>query len=306
MPDFRLDRLSNLEAIVGPTFRPTQAMQRRWQVFCQKIEEAFDSLDDRVTEIEAAMAAAAAADTKARAHMDDLPDVTIEGDYTGAIDSSQFPFTINVKRFDGTTNVSSSSTWAVTVETGDVDCSIGAATGVLTVNDASVNSLVRIESTRDGLTLRRKQAFKVELADPPNTGGTGGGTVWTDTSFNSTNSTTMAAISDELTVTVGSSGEVDLSAPLTVRTNAIAGDGTYKVWGIWQWWDGAAWTDLGSEVDSGPDCVIIDGEVNEGSLAISASKTGLVAAASEKFRLMARNDSSSATMTYSGTASAVS
>jgi len=67
VPDFRLDRLSAPEAIVGTNFRPTQAMQRRWQVFCQKIEEAFDSLDQRIADIEAAQAAADAAQADATA-----------------------------------------------------------------------------------------------------------------------------------------------------------------------------------------------------------------------------------------------
>lgn len=42
MPNFRLDRLSALESIVGPGRQPTQAMQLRWQKHCEKIEDAFD------------------------------------------------------------------------------------------------------------------------------------------------------------------------------------------------------------------------------------------------------------------------
>ena len=307
MADFRLDRLSALEAIVGSNLRPTQAMQRRWQVFCEKIEAAFDELDDRVTQLELD-----AVDARARARMDDLPAVVFTGDYTGALSADQLPLDIPVKRYDGTTNVSASSTWTATVESGDVTCSIGAATGVLNVTAIGRNSVVKIESTKDGLTLRKKQVFTISLAAPPNTGSTGG-TSWTDTTLSSFNSTTMAAVSDELIVTVGPSGQVDLSAPLTVSTAAAAPTGVFRVWGIWQWWDGAAWQDLGTEWSSAfPYCTVsqdIDAgtySVAPGSFSVPASKSGLVPAASEKFRLQARNDSGTRTMTLSGTATATS
>lgn len=56
--DFRLDRLS-------PFDHPDPRFRRLWQVFCEKIEEAFDSLDERIEDIEAAQAAAVAANAAA-------------------------------------------------------------------------------------------------------------------------------------------------------------------------------------------------------------------------------------------------
>jgi hypothetical protein len=251
--------------------------------------------------------------------MDDLPDVTITGDYTGALDAGQLPMDIAVKRFDGTTNVSASSTWTSTVLSGDVTCTIGAATGVLNVTAITTNSVVLIESTKDGLTLRKKQALNVKLSDPPNVGSSGGGgsSAWSDTTLSSTSSTTMAAISDDLNVTVGSSGTVDLSAPLYVRTTPNSTSeikASLEVYGRWQWFDSgtSTWTDLGAgETASDPDCdVQYDAESGSyflaqiGSLSVSASKTGLTPGNSEKFRLMARNITADVTMTYSGNATA--
>jgi hypothetical protein len=300
--------------IVTPGGSATQEFDRGLQKAFDQLETQITNLTQIVLDIQAAQDAADAADVKARAHMDDLLEIDFTGDYTGTLASNQLPLDIACKRYDGTTNVSSSSTWTRTVESGDVTCTIDAATGVLNITSISTDSVVRVESTRDGLTLRKKQALKVQLTDPPNTGGSGGSSSWTDTTLSSTNSTSMAAISDELTVTVGASGTVSLSAPLSVQTppnSTSAGVSPIEVYGRWQWWDGAAWQDLGAgETASNPDCdVIYDSEsgtyyVSEASLNVSASKTGLVAGASEKFRLEARANTASVTMYYSGTASA--
>lgn len=60
MPDFRLDRLSPGEA-------PSPRFQFLWQRFCEKIEEAFDELAERVTDIEDLLAATNAAQAAADA-----------------------------------------------------------------------------------------------------------------------------------------------------------------------------------------------------------------------------------------------
>lgn len=304
MADFRLDRLT-------PADEPSQRKRQLWQKAMQKIEAAFDDLADRVTQLEldAVQAAADAADAKARNRMDDLPDVTIVGDYTGTIDSSQFPIVVSAKRFDGDTDVSDQSDWTASLESGDADFDIGAASGDLTINDASIDSVILITSTKDGLPLRKKQTIPVKLGSPPNTGSPGASTSWTDTTFNSIFSATMAAVSDELTVTVGSTGNVDLSAPLTVGTASTSPAGPFPVYGIWRWWDGAAWVDLGTEVQSSPSVTVIGNPsgsftMNNGSLSVSGSKTGLTVGASEKFQLYARNSSGTRQMNLAGTASA--
>jgi hypothetical protein len=293
------------------TFATQASTGAFYNKFLSKLEAEIGAIEEAQAALAAAVAAQAAADaadTKARQRMDDLPDVTILGDYTGAIDSSQFPIEIAVKRFDGTTNVSASSTWTATVESGDASVSIGAATGILSVNSVTTRSVVRIESTKDGLTLRKKQVIPVDLASPPNTGS--GASSWTDTTLASINSTTHAPISDELTVTVGASGTVTLSAPLGFSPDSSVSLGTYKVWGKWQWWNGAAWADLAAEVQSNPDSRVYSDEgartIDSGTLSVSDSKSGLAPAASEKFRLMARNDTGTAVISFGGTATATS
>lgn len=58
MATFRLDRLSQFEA-------PNARFQLLWQRLCEKIEEAFDELAERVTDIEDLLAATQAAQTAA-------------------------------------------------------------------------------------------------------------------------------------------------------------------------------------------------------------------------------------------------
>jgi hypothetical protein len=88
--------------------------------------------------------------------------------------------------------------------------------------------------------------------------------------------------------------------------------GTFPVYGIWRWWNGASWADVGTEVQSSPDCVLdYDSETGiyffspTGSLTVNTSKTGLGVGSSQKFQLYARNSSGTRTMTFTGTASAI-
>lgn len=246
-------------------------------------------------------------------YMDDLPAVTIVGDYTGMLASGQFPMEIAVKRLQGTTNVSASSEWTAITESGDIDYTIGAATGVLTVTDIAADSVIVISSERNGQTLRKKQAFNIILSDPPNTGGSGT-TSWSDTTLSAVSSTSMTTISDELVVTVGPSGIVNLTAPTSARAtpnSTSAAASPIEIYLVWQWWDGAAWVNLGTEAASNPDySAALDPEsgtyrtTSAATLSMPGSKTGLVPAASEKFRLQGRTSVAGISMAFTGTATA--
>jgi hypothetical protein len=146
----------------------------------------------------------------------------------------------------------------------------------------------------------------------------GGGSTNTVTTYNSINSTSYAVIStSDLSVAVGASGTVNLSAVLLVRTTKDV-VGTYPVWGKWQWYNGSAWVDVGTEVESSPSCVISSVQVGDsgtstmlvetpGTLTLNSSQSGLTSGTNQKFRVAARNDASTGTrtMTFSNPANAV-
>lgn len=250
--------------------------------------------------------------TGANARMLDLAPVTIYADHAGTVNTGQLPKNIAAKRYSGDVDVTGASEWSFVVESGEVTATIGAATGILNITALTSTSVVSITSIYKNITISKKVLITKSVADAPATGGGGGGTTATDTSFVSINLASLAVISDELTVTVGSGGIVDLSANLTVTTDEVAPNGAFQVHGRWQWYDsgGAVWTDLGgSETSSAPNCRVLLEEGSyfmlTGGLTVTAQKTGLTPAVSEKFRLRARNNSGTRAMYFSGSASAV-
>lgn len=240
-----------------------------------------------------------------------LSPITITADYTGAIDpAAQLPHNALFKRYVGATDVSTTTAWSMTVLSGSITASIGAATGVVEITALGSTSEIEVTSDRDGVELTSRLLITKQIGPTP-AGGSGGGTSASDSSFATFNSTTHAAVSDELTVTVGSAGSVSLTAPLRVDTSASAPTGTFEVFGRWQWYNPgtALWEDLGAEVASDPDAVVAINYglyfITRGTLGVSDSKAGLTPTASHKFRLMARNASGTRVMSLSGTASAV-
>lgn len=284
MTSERLPRLRSGERMWNEDGTPTIKMQRFHELLCQEIEFG-------------------------RSRMDDIPDVTIAADHAGVVLAGELPRNVSAKRYFLDADVTTSATWSFTVLSGAVTATIGAATGVLNITAiGAAESEIKITSIRGGLALYRK--FLVIRANGATPSGTGGGTSADDSTLASIASATHAAISDELTVTVGTDGKATLSAPLTVKTAAASPAGTFEVFGKWQWFDGAAWVDLAAEVASNPDATVEeDAETGtfiltqKGTLDVPASKTGLTG--SHKFRLMARNASGTRTMTFTGTASAV-
>lgn len=285
MASERLPRLPRGEGLWTDSGKPTPRMQRLWEELCENIEAG-------------------------RSRMDDILTQTVYADHAGTVLAGQLPITLTAKRYFNEVDVTTSATWSISVRSGSATVSIGAATGVVTISAVgAASTVVRVTSVRNALTLYKDFIIVRSDASPP--AGSGGGTSASDSTLASISSATHAAISDELTVTTGSAGQVDLSAPLTVRTAAESPDGTFEVHGKWEWYNGAAWEDVAAEVASNPDCsVVYESEtgaylVSAGTLSVVTAKTGLAASSSEKFRLMARNASGTRTMTFSGTASAV-
>lgn len=255
---------------------------RLWDRVCTKIESLFGQTFE------------------ALASMTDIADVHISADYTGAVNPAVYPVTAVTQRLNGSIDVTTSSTWSFSVDSGALVATI--SNGGLSITDITTTSIVTITSEYNGITKSRTFTVYKDIAAPPSNG-------VTDTSLDSFNSTTHAAVSDELVLTVGASGTVDLTAPLTIRTAGTTPTGTFKVWSIWRWWNGAAYVDLGTEVSSSPDLSVafIPGPgyvISAGAITVPQSKTGLGVGSSQKFQLYARNNSGTRTMTFVGTARA--
>lgn len=244
--------------------------------------------------------------------MSSINDIRVAADYQGTPNSGQFPMNVTSTRMTGTTDDTLNTVWGYTVNSGAVTIS-GITNGVLTITDVDATSSITVTSAFGGVTLSRTFTVYLDLAPPPITSGTSA----SDYTLDSISSATHAAVSTELTVTVGSAGTVTLSAAnLEVSTGAVAPAATYPaitdlaVYGKWQWWNGASWADVAVEVVSSPHCKITfyasyGYYTTKGSLTVNTQKTGLTPAASEKFRFVARNSSGTRVMTLAGTASAV-
>lgn len=271
-----------------PTQPPWPQFQVWWQLVLASLQESFTQLFEAVSS------------------MPDIQDVHIVADYTGTVQPGQLPRIVTAQRFTSTTDDTANATWSFSSANGAVTGTIVA--GVLTITDVQATDVVTISSDYNGVVKSRSFTVYLDTSAPPSSGNTGSGrSTATDTTFNSFNSTTHAAVSDELSVVVGASGNVTLSAPLYLSTDAVSPSGTFSAYGIWRWWNGAAWVDVGTEVVSSISCVVDSRHrVFPGRLSVPQTKTGLTPAATEKFQLYARNASGTRTMYLSGTASAVS
>lgn len=238
-----------------------------------------------------------------RSSMPDIPVIRVMADHTGTPLTGELPRDIQLVRLLDEIDVSASSIWTILAPANiPVTAAIGETTGILTVTALDADCDFFVRSFRDGFALRRLVTFDLAISEPPSPGG-GGGPTATDTSFLDIISATHAAVSGELTVTVGALGKVVLAAPLIARV--ITGSGTNEVFGIWRHWDTgtSTWVDVGTEVASNPDPSTSGSGL--GVLNVSPPViTGLTPAAVEKYQLYGRNASGIRTVTLSGTASA--
>lgn len=230
--------------------------------------------------------------------------ISIIADYTGTYVTGQLPKILQIQRFSGGDDVSARSRWFLSTVSGTISASIDQM-GVLTITSLGTSSVLQVKSVRDGVTLTCNVVVNRVIGSAPSSSSS-------VSTFSSINSTSHSPITAEITVTVGSSGTVSLSAPLSIQTAQAAPTGFFPVFGKWQWWDGATWQDVAAEVQSSPDCDVTsepDGvglfySVDYGYIAVNTSKSGLTVGSSQKFRLEARNGSGTRVMTFSGTASA--
>ena len=247
------------------------AMKQAWDKLCTRLEEIIASI------------------VSADATMPPLAPVTIYADYLGVVTpASQLPLNVQATRLQNADDVTGDSTWSIESETGAVTASVGANDGLIEITDAVGSDVLTI--TSDYLGSEKVVLLTVNFVSgaPPAEGTTGGSTASTST-FATFNSTTHAAVSSELTVTVGSNGEVQLAAP------SLKIIGTGSVFGIWRQWSGGSYVDVDTEVAS----------VGSSLTVSPAAITGLTPSTTEKFQLYARRSSGTSSTNLYGTASAV-
>lgn len=154
-----------------------------------------------------------------------VADIVVQANYQGTIATGQLPQSRSPRRFRGDTDVTSSTGWEIFPSAG-VTANVNNTPadnerGLVTVTALTVlEGTIRIVSTRDGVSIEQTIAVnRVDgVAPVPNPGGSGSGAPGnpaSDNSFGINNTGTHVAISDWLEVVVGSSGEVNLTAPLS-------------------------------------------------------------------------------------------
>lgn len=243
--------------------------------------------------------------------MPDIPDITIEADYTGEVLDGQLPRNVVAQRIDITTDVTTSATWAHTVDSGDLTATIDE--GVLEITAIGAESVVTITSTYLGVDVSRSFNVYLNIADPPDAeSGTFTAFRNANESFNST--TYANVLNNGLTVDieVGSTGEVDLTTDqMQIWSDYDGSFGPWDVLGKWQWWNGASWDDVGTESHSNPDHEFVGATLSYGTLRVGSAsnpktKTGLTTGNTESFRLVCKNASGTRVMYISGKATATS
>lgn len=137
-----------------------------------------------------------------------------------------------------------------------------------------------------------------------------GGSVATGAVSGGVTSSSMAAVSVELEVMAGASGEVDLAASYSFSPATEAGQ---YLWARWYEWTGSAWSPIGAEVQAtSPSYYTI---IYAGGVAVGAqeypgfgtcnfTRTGLTTGETRKFKLFARAASNAYGFGLSGIVSA--
>lgn len=259
----------------------------------------------------------------ASASLDGVAPVTLYADYLGTFLPAQLPFYVNMTRRLNGADVSASTTWSIVSQPGITGATVTiGATGLVWIptgiSMSSTASIV-VRSVRDGVTLETTIGVtKINEPAPVGGGGSGSGTTVSDSSFNSVSGTTFIDLTDIMTVSTGTSAQIQFSAPLTitaVRASPEIATPDSNVAVKWQYRlvGGSTWTDASAEVNSDPDVEIYydpDSAVylrNNGSVTSSPLVTGLSASTSYEVKLVGRRTSStiSKTLSFVGTASAV-
>lgn len=250
------------------------------------------------TPIESLKPAEAAADVTSA--IVGVANIDVAADYTGAI-TDTMPRLVQFKFMRQADDLTTSATWSVSVVSGTIAASIGAATGLLSLNTSSgtmTNSVLQLTAVYGTTTRTLRVTVTVNRAPSPSSG-SGGGTSASSGFSGTINSNTMTAIGPALTITVGSVGAAALHADYTFTMASSSGGLSAQ----WYWWNGTAYVALGSAVASTDNAIASDGSPGSGS--INYSDTGRTALSSQKYQLYARTSLGTTARAVSGNISAI-
>jgi hypothetical protein len=302
---FRLPRWPRGFKLVDlKTGEPTVLAQRWQQSTVEQIEGQEAIQDQMLADIATALEQAGIALDLAGALMPDIPPITVLADYTGTVLSGQLPRNVTAERYDGETNVTTSSAWTAQTLSGSITYTIGAATGIVNITAVGSSAVIEVTSEYNDISRSRKLVVTKQLQDPPVSGS--GTTSDSDSTILTTDSTSYVGVqAGPLTLTCGASGEVELTAPLSTLSAATT-PGLYGCAGKWQVSAAGAgvWTDVDTEIE-GEDSEVMDPWTTLGAtITVNQTATGLTPASDYDFQLLLRNTDTTDFMYYYGTATA--
>lgn len=219
----------------------------------------------------------------------------VQASSTGIVESGELPRDLVFKMKKGAaSDVTTSSTWSVSVISGSTTCTIGATTGVLNITAVGATSVLEIVATY-GIYIRSVRiTINLILALPDTSGGSSGGTTAITTSHSACNSSSYStSASGIITVKTGTSGQAALTCAIQFQrgTTTLGGSSLY---GKWQWRAvGGSFADVATEVLCSTAATTTEDYPtvyqSKGVLNFSNTKTGLTANTNYEFRLIYRN-----------------
>lgn len=181
-----------------------------WQQAMENLAVNINRQDRLIQDINNALSASGVALTTAYQRMPSPAPLFIIPTDPGAL-----PKTQQIYRYEGGTDVTLDSEWSVSVKSGSISATIGAATGLLNITALGSDSVLEIMSIRDGVPLSVLQGVYI----PASGGGGGGGgssgyTVLTKSITSSISATTGETL-------VLANGPITLSLATAVGNTAI-------------------------------------------------------------------------------------
>ncbi|WP_109808422.1 beta strand repeat-containing protein [Sphingosinithalassobacter portus] len=231
--------------------------------------------------------------------MADVPNIVVNADYTGTANSGELPKLRSFRRLIGTTDVSESTSYAILSSSG-CTATINNTAASAQRGDVSVSAVsaaqgsITVSAAYGGVTLYKQISIQRIDAPPPVSAASGPAS--TSSFTNPGTNTTHQVMTENLTVVVGTGGEVDLTAPLTYSAvNGSEFDVTYLA-AKWQYSaDGSTgWSDVASEItgSAAERWFSLNPPKGQrdfpGDIAVTQTKTGLTNGATAYFRLMGR------------------
>lgn len=181
--------------------------------------------------------------------------LTVFCDYTGVIKSGELPITVQMKRWKGITDVSSSTTWSVSNNNATATISAG---GLVTITAISASGYVTVSSDRDSVKRDAVITITTVLDPPPPAPPPPSQTITMTTTSTFTLISATAApgtvICQNLIVTAPATPKYfSLTAPLTyyIHSDSTNKDGDSVLSGKWQYRNldtAGAWTDVHATV----------------------------------------------------------